>query len=122
VVIFGAAREEHSLHSVNWHRNLKLTSFGTSIGDIVKTLKLIATDTKRTAELFRRQHSGLDDDNRYFRFDVDQGLKDIGLEDSKQMHVVVAATRRYVLSQATSKQLKMCARTLIGRECALTTF
>ena len=47
-----------------------LDSYGSSLFEIAKTLKDIATETEKTAESFHRAHSDLDDGHRYFRFDV----------------------------------------------------
>ena len=81
------------------------------------TLKELATQTEKTAERFRRDKSGLDDEGRYYRFNVDHGLEDIGLEESKKKKEIVAATGRYVRSQAVFKQMKACANNLARREC-----
>jgi Patatin-like phospholipase len=87
-----------------------LQPFGSGLIEIGKTLLRIATETERTAESFHREHSKLDDGNRYFRFNVFQGLEHIGLEDASQKNAIMAATRRYVESQAVMKQMKLCAK------------
>ena len=81
------------------------------------TLKELATETEKTAEQFRRDKSGLDNEGRYYRFNVDRGLEDIGLEESRKKKEIAAATGRYVASQAVFKQMKACANSLAGREC-----
>jgi hypothetical protein len=81
------------------------------------TLKELATETERTAEQFRRDKSSLDDEGRYYRFNVDHGLENIGLEESKKKKEIAAATGRYVASQAVFKQMKTCANNFAGREC-----
>jgi hypothetical protein len=81
------------------------------------TLRELATETEKTAELFRRDKSSLDDEGRYYRFNVDRGLEDIGLEESKKKKEIAAATGRYIASQAVFKQMKTCANNLAGREC-----
>ncbi|KAK4172307.1 hypothetical protein QBC36DRAFT_153907, partial [Triangularia setosa] len=62
------------------------------------TLKELATETENTAEQFHRDHSNLNNEGRYYRFNVDHGLEDVGLEESKKK-AITAATRRYVASQ-----------------------
>ncbi|KAK4170949.1 hypothetical protein QBC36DRAFT_295822 [Triangularia setosa] len=79
------------------------------------TLKELATETEKTAEQFRRDHSNLDNEGRYYRFNVDHGLEDVGLEESKKKKEIAAATRRYVTSQGVVKQVKACANNLAGR-------
>lgn len=75
------------------------------------TLKELNTEAEKTAEQFCRDKSNLDDEGRYYRFNVDHGLGDIGLEESKKKEIV-AATGRYVASQAVFKQMKACANNL----------
>ncbi|KAK4233637.1 acyl transferase/acyl hydrolase/lysophospholipase [Achaetomium macrosporum] len=84
--------------------------------EIWATLTELATETEKTAEQFRRDKSNLDDEGRYYRFNVDRGLEEIGLEESKKKKEIAAATRRYVESQAVFKQIKACANTIAGRE------
>jgi hypothetical protein len=45
------------------------------------TLKELVTEM---AEQFRRDKSSFDDDGCYYRLNVDRGLEDIGLEESKK--------------------------------------
>lgn len=84
---------------------------------ILATLKEISTETEKTAERFRRDKSDLDNEGRYYRFNVDQGLEDVGLEESKKKAKVAAATGRYIASQAVFKQMMACANNLARREC-----
>ncbi|KAF4340652.1 tetratricopeptide repeat domain protein [Fusarium beomiforme] len=58
------------------------------------TLTSLATETEKTAEQFRRDKSGLDDEGRYYRFNVSHGLEDVGLEESKKQREIAAATGR----------------------------
>ncbi|KAI9823351.1 MAG: hypothetical protein M1819_001359 [Sarea resinae] len=90
--------------------------FGDAVFHIGKTLVAIATETEQTAERFRRDKSHLDDNGQYYRFNVVRGLEKIGLEESKKRKEIVAATRRYVGSQAVFKQLQACADNVAGRE------
>ncbi|SPQ22632.1 1f99ae8a-4da0-4fc0-93be-a6c3ebe73771 [Thermothielavioides terrestris] len=83
---------------------------------ISATLKAITTETEKTAEQFRRDKSDLDDEGRYYRFNVDRGLEEIGLEESTKKKEIAAATQRYLESQAVFKQMKACANNIAGRE------
>jgi hypothetical protein len=76
------------------------------------TLKDLATETERTAEQFRRDKSSLDDEGRYYRFNVDHGLEDIGLEESRKKREIAAATGHYIRSQAVFRQMRACARAM----------
>lgn len=81
------------------------------------TLRDIATETEKTARQFHRENSHLDDEGRYYRFNVDRGLEEVGLEESKKTKEIAAATRRYLESQAVFKQMKACADNIAGRTC-----
>ena len=94
-----------------------LDSYGSSLFEIAKALKDIATETEKTAESFHRAHSDLDDGNRYFRFNVSHGLESIGLEDAAQKNKIMAATTRYVALESVMNQMKLCGNNLSSREC-----
>ncbi|KAI0436973.1 FabD/lysophospholipase-like protein [Xylaria telfairii] len=79
------------------------------------TLKELATETERTAEQFRRDKSDLDNEGRYYRFNVDRGLEDIVLGESKKKDMA-AATSQYIASQAVFRQMKGCANALARRD------
>lgn len=81
------------------------------------TLKELATETEKTAEQFRRDKSNLDDEGRYYRFNVSHGLEDVGLEESRKQREIAAATGRYVASQDVYKQMKACANGLARKQC-----
>jgi hypothetical protein len=82
---------------------------------ICATLKSSQLKRKGRAERFRRNKSTLDDKERCFRFNVDHGLEDIGLEELRKRMEMAAATGRYIASQAVSKRMKTCANNLAGR-------
>jgi len=79
---------------------------------IGKSLVAIATETDNTAEQFRRDKFDLINDGRYYRFNVNRGLEDIGLEETKKKKEIVAATGCYLDSQEVFEQLKRCAEKL----------
>ena len=102
-----------------------LVSIGTGVpslkpfpGDVLhigEALVAIATETEQTAERFRRDKAYLDSSSRYFRFNVVRGLEDLGLEEATKAKDIAAATRRYVASQETYKQMQACAGNLRER-------
>ncbi|XTI91299.1 FabD/lysophospholipase-like protein [Cenococcum geophilum] len=94
-----------------------LTPFKGELIGIGKILLAIATETEKTADRFSRDKSQLNDTGRYYRFNVLRGLEEIALEDSKQKSAIIAATDRYIESQAVFKQMKTCANSMSGREC-----
>ncbi|KAH6975787.1 hypothetical protein EDB80DRAFT_900003 [Ilyonectria destructans] len=80
------------------------------------TLKKLATETETTAEQFRRDKSSLDDEGRYYRFNVARGLEDVGLEESRKQREIAAATGGYVASQDVFRQMKACANGLARKQ------
>jgi predicted acylesterase/phospholipase RssA len=93
-----------------------LKPFQDDVFHIGKTLVAIATETEQTAERFRRDKSHLDINGQYYRFNVDHGLEDIGLEESKKRKEIAAATGRYLRSQGVFKQMQACVDNIAGRE------
>jgi ankyrin repeat protein len=92
-----------------------LKPFGEGLTDISAALVAIATETEKTAERFAKDKSRVENDGRYFRFNVLRGLEDIGLEDSAQRNAIIAVTGLYLESQAVYKQLGACSTVLQAR-------
>lgn len=83
---------------------------------ISEALAKIATETEDTAEKFHQHAPELGDDGRYFRFNVAQGLEDIGLEEWQKSSQIAAATALYLGTQVVSKQVRDCANRLTQGE------
>ena len=81
---------------------------------IFDTLKSIATDCERTAEIFRRQHRALE--GRFFRFNVPQGLEDVGLEEATKTREIKAATRHYLELQTTMREVDAFHLVILQRQ------
>ncbi|CAF9930839.1 MAG: hypothetical protein ALECFALPRED_004739 [Alectoria fallacina] len=81
-----------------------------------KTLKDIATETEKTAEIFARSRRGLLTQQRYFRFNVDQGLQNVGLEEYKKEKDIVSATSLYMESQHMQSQMRDCSKAMKDKE------
>jgi hypothetical protein len=96
-----------------------LVSIGTGIpsirsfcGDMLHiggSLVAIATETENTAERFRRDKSTLDNDGRYFRFNVVGGVEDVGLEESKKKKEIASYNVSRCI-QADEKVQRLCYR------------
>ena len=94
-----------------------LKPFQDDVFHIGPTLVAIATETEQSAERFLRDKIHLDNTGRYYRFSVNIGLEDIGLEESKKKKDIAAATRRYIGSQNVLKRMQECADNVAGRVC-----
>ncbi|KAL1992613.1 hypothetical protein VTN49DRAFT_4645 [Thermomyces lanuginosus] len=85
------------------HRQMRILSIGTGLGDVItirdtpssliKALKEMATSSRIVA---RRLEDRFADDRQYFRFNVDQGLRDITASDWESASRISAHTRNYL--------------------------
>jgi predicted acylesterase/phospholipase RssA len=82
---------------------------------LFNSLRASATDARQTHEAFEDSHPYLASDGRYYRFDVDYGLHDIGLGDSQRIDDIWAATRGYFSNGNIAKKLENCGRILKER-------
>ena len=95
-----------------------LKPFDSALAGIGPSLVSISTDTEQTAESFQRAHWNLDEEGRYFRFNVQMGLENIGLEDASARSTVMTVTNRYVEQQDTYKAMVRCSKNISERESA----
>jgi len=91
-----------------------LKAFGDDVASLGKSLISIATETEETADMFLQDHSDLDEEGRYYRFNVPRGLASIGMEDAAEAPHVKDYTDAYLRPQHTYKALRMCAKSLGG--------
>jgi predicted acylesterase/phospholipase RssA len=82
-----------------------LSKFGDSIKEVVKTLARIATDTEKKAESFYTRFEELGLGDRYFRFNVERGLRGIGLHEHSQSELIEAATESYLGKDGCSSKI-----------------
>ncbi|KAL9628781.1 MAG: hypothetical protein Q9204_005667 [Flavoplaca sp. TL-2023a] len=79
---------------------------------LAKTLVDIVTETESTAESFinrwRQQH----ETKRYFRFNVHQGLQDVGLEEHDKQGTIEAVTYEYVGHAEQKSRVRDCVQNL----------
>ncbi|KAI6308490.1 hypothetical protein MCOR29_008222 [Pyricularia oryzae] len=83
---------------------------------VLGTLIGIATETEKTAESFGlrwRQHY---DEKRLFRFNVAQGLQDVGLEEHEKRDVIETATSQYLEEQAQRSSRRDCVQNLQAKQ------
>lgn len=77
-----------------------------------QTVVGIATETEETEKKFIAKWRKHFDENRYFRFNVDQGLQTIGLDEYKKQGPMEAATDRYLINQAQKNRVRDCIQNL----------
>ncbi|KAH6711738.1 phospholipase, patatin family protein [Leptodontidium sp. MPI-SDFR-AT-0119] len=77
-----------------------------------QTVVDIATETENTERRFVARWAGHFDSKRYFRFNVDQGLQDIGLDEFERVGAMEAATSGYITYTAQRLRVRDCVQNL----------
>lgn len=77
-----------------------------------QTVVQIATETDNTERKFIARWAKHFDEKRYFRFNVNQGLQNIGLDEYKKKGAMEAATTGYLTHGEQKFQLRDCIRNL----------
>lgn len=122
---YGTRRQTHIAVApvANFPENLRtIVSIGTGIPDMTdfgddmlaigRTVLDIATETQTTANEFHRTNSDLDDEGKYYRFNVARGLASIGLEEASESKRIKELTDVYLTEQSTYSSIRKCAKTL----------
>lgn len=81
-----------------------------------QTVVQIATETENTERKFIARWAKHYDENRYFRFNVEQGLQEIGLEEYNKKGPMEAATRGYLTHMAQKFRVRDCIQNMQLRE------
>lgn len=77
-----------------------------------KTLVGIATETENTERKFIARWAQHFDKKRYFRFNVEQGLQDVGLAEYKEQGVIQCATDEYLRHIQQKSRVRDCVLNL----------
>lgn len=81
-----------------------------------QTVIQIATETENTERKFIARWAKHFDQKRYFRFNVEQGLQDIGLDEYKKKGAMEAATEGYLIHMAQKFRVRDCIRNMILKQ------
>ncbi|KAJ6050923.1 protein kinase subdomain-containing protein [Penicillium canescens] len=81
-----------------------------------QALVQIATETENTERKFIARWARHFDEKRYFRFNVEQGLQEIGLEEYKKKGVIEAATEGYLTHMAQKFRVRDCIQNMRLKE------
>jgi hypothetical protein len=76
------------------------------------TLVAIATETEKTAERFVARWAQHLDKNRYFRFNVHQGLQGVGLAEYREQGTLEAVTDEYLKHTEQKLRVRDCVLNL----------
>lgn len=77
-----------------------------------QTVVQIATETENTEKKFIARWAGHFDEKRYFRFNVEQGLQEVGLEEYKKKGAMEAATEGYLTHTAQKFRVRDCVQNM----------
>jgi predicted acylesterase/phospholipase RssA len=77
-----------------------------------KTLVGITTETENTERKFIARWAQHFDQKRYFRFNVDQGLQEVGLAEYREQGTIESATDEYLKHQAQKFRVRDCVLNL----------
>lgn len=77
---------------------------------VVSALRFIATDCETTAQDVARQFK--DREHVYYRFNVEQGLQKIGMNQYGRLEEVTAHTKQYLRKEEHSRRVTLAARKL----------
>lgn len=89
------------------------TAFEDSMFKFVsQTVVDIATETENTEKKFIARWAKHFDESRYFRFNVDQGLQSIGLDEYKKKGAIEAATGGYLTHTTQKFRVRDCIHNL----------
>ena len=91
---------------------LKMKDVGNNYKSLFESLAEIATDTEKVAREFEEEmkHRHGAEQPIYFRFNVQHGLEDVGLEEWREMGRTYGVTREYLKRQWT--QVDRCVSQL----------
>ena len=97
-------------HTINRGSGRKTSGVGGMFG-FAKSAG-VAVDPEVETNKFIQEHSELDDEGRLFRFDVPNGLAEIGLDAVDEMETIVDATQDYLAKELVYKQVRRCGKAL----------
>ncbi|KAK9857679.1 hypothetical protein MYU51_019821 [Penicillium brevicompactum] len=80
------------------------------------TLASIVTETERTEQKFIRRWAGHFNQHRYFRFNVQQGLQTVGLEEYEQQELIRSVTEGYIAHSDCTSRRKKCVENLVQKQ------
>ena len=79
---------------------------------VVQVMASISTDTERAADQFLREHREMALNDQYFRFSVNRGLENIGMDEVASLDEISTVTSTYCMSEQPHMLLETCASRL----------
>lgn len=79
---------------------------------ITKAMVRIATETKETEEKFRCDNPNIVNTGRYYRFNVPDGLAEVGMAQAEKYSKIASMSNDYVEKEEVNVAMKACAKAL----------
>ncbi|KAI9834433.1 MAG: hypothetical protein M1826_002587 [Phylliscum demangeonii] len=79
---------------------------------LIETLAKIVTDSEERNRIFRTRHPEMISQNRLYRFNVDQGLNAVGLEEYQAVDLIATTTDRYLDDPDVVTDMEKCAEVM----------
>lgn len=86
--------------------------------DVARAMAKIATDTEETHQAL--QHRFNSRPGIYFRFTVDEGMQDIGMDEWNKLDGVMSHTEKYLRSEDVRPKLELAVKALAEQQAMLT--
>lgn len=94
-----------------------LGDFGPGLRDVGQRLIAIANETVNTRDQFYNDHRhDLVESGRYYRFEVDKGLDNVGLEEVEKAARITGATQDYIRGGRTFNEMVYCAGKILSHQ------
>ncbi|KAF2997863.1 hypothetical protein E8E13_002871 [Curvularia kusanoi] len=83
---------------------------------LMKTLREIATETETTARKSENKWAQQMENKTYFRFNVDHGLDEVGLEEYTKEGTIESVTDAYLKTRRVQMDLDNCTQALVSKQ------
>jgi len=84
---------------------------------LTESLANLATETKKTATRFHRANGELFREKKCMRFNVEQGLQFVGLEEYKERNKIKNAAEEYIMHPTTIDNTYAAVERLAQKQC-----
>ncbi|KAH0562201.1 hypothetical protein GP486_003102 [Trichoglossum hirsutum] len=102
--------------------NPGIKPFGDNFWELLRTTMVqIATETELTEARFIARWRGHYDEDRYFRFNVEKGLQEVGMAEYDKKGAIKSATEGYLTHQSTIFRVRDCVKNLAMKESTAAT-
>ena len=101
--------------------HLKINEMKESLKDFLEAIIALATQTTRSDDDFKKSHrdiTSIGSSQKFFRFNIEQGLQEVELRDHDKLARIQIATRSYMTSPSQTDYVSHCAKRLRDKKSA----